>query len=478
VVARAHDGRIAARSLDVARQAPLAGSKRLVPPTPEPAPDVVGPFELARRMRTNGVTIYARPAYEEELLRRSFFGRASLVLNAPDAIRHVLVDNHEAYTRTNATLRILRPLLGQGLFLSEGPDWRHQRRTLAPAFTPKAANLLVPHMLAPTEALLAELHAAGGAPVNLFAAVQRLALEIAGRTMFSLEMRAHSGALRDWIGRYGVRLARPHLLDVLLPVGIPTPHDIARRFFGRGWMAFFEGLMARRRQAGAGGAPPRDLFDLLLAARDPETGQAFTPAQLRDQAATMIMAGHETTAVALSWALYLLALAPEVQDRAAAEAKQAESGADGAPALDRLACTRAIIDETMRLYPPAYVIVRAAREPDEVAGVRVRPGDLVVVSPWVLHRHQRRWADPDAFDPERFMPGAPPVSRYAYLPFGVGPRVCIGAHFALAEATLVLSRLLKNFRIELASQQPVMPVAIVTTQPDHQPPFRLLPRGV
>ncbi|MFL5182054.1 MAG: cytochrome P450 [Microvirga sp.] len=180
----------------MARQAPLAGSKRLVPPAPEPAPDVVGPFELARRMRTNGVTVYARPAYEEEVLRRSFFGRASLVLNAPDAIRHVLVDNHEAYTRTNATLRILRPLLGQGLFLSEGPDWRHQRRTLAPAFTPKAANLLVPHMLAPTEELLAELHAAGGAPVNLFAAVQRLALEIAGRTMFSLEMRAHSGALR------------------------------------------------------------------------------------------------------------------------------------------------------------------------------------------------------------------------------------------------------------------------------------------
>ena len=240
-------------------------------------------------------------------------------------------------------------------------------------------------------------------------------------------------------------------------------------------MAFFEALIARRRQAGA--AQPRDLFDLLLAARDPETGQAFSPAQLRDQAATMIMAGHKTTAVALSWGLYLLALAPDVQDRAAAEAQDAGTDPDGAPRFDRLAYTRAVIDEAMRLYPPAYVIVRAAREPDEVAGVRIRLGDLIVVSPWLLHRHRRRWSDPDAFDPERFMPGAPGMKRYAYLPFGVGPRVCIGAHFALTEAVLVLPPLLKSFRIELASTLPVMPVAIVTTQPDHQPPFRLLPRA-
>jgi cytochrome P450 len=135
-----------------------------------------------------------------------------------------------------------------------------------------------------------------------------------------------------------------------------------------------------------------------------------------------------------------------------------------------------VVDEAMRLYPPAYVIVRTAREPDEVAGLPVRPGDLVVISPWVLHRHRRRWTNPDAFEPERFLPGAPAVDRYAYLPFGVGPRICIGAHFALTEATLVLSRLLQSFRIELASSEPLMPIAVVTTQPDHQPWFRLKPR--
>src|SRR5215217_7668457 len=196
------------RSLNMADRAILTTSKRLVPPAPEPAPDAMGPFELARRMRANAITFYPHRAYEEEVVQQRYFGRTMHILNAPDAIRHVLVDNHERYGRTRATLRILRPLLGQGLFLSEGPDWRHQRRTLSPAFTLKAVSLLASHMLGPTEEAIADLRAAGDQPVNLFAVVQRLALEIAGRTMFSLEMREHKAALRDMVGRYNVRLAR------------------------------------------------------------------------------------------------------------------------------------------------------------------------------------------------------------------------------------------------------------------------------
>jgi cytochrome P450 len=442
-----------------------------VPPVPEPAPDGTGALQLARRMRTNGITAWGRRAYEDEVVARPFFGRKSVLVNAPDGIRRVLVDNHEAYERTKASVRLLRPMLGEGLLLSEGREWRHQRRTLAPAFTPKAIAPLVPHMLAPTQRLIDDLRAAAPGPVDVFSVVQRLALDIAGRTMFSLEMDEESERLRGFVTRYGEGLGRPRLLDFLLPLSIPSPHDVARHFFRRRWTAFIHTLMEARKRQGSAAEQPRDLFDVLLAARDPETGAAFSPAQLGDQVSTMILAGHETTAVTLFWSLYLLSRAPDVQARVADEA-----AASSAPALERHPYTRAVVDEAMRLYPPAYVIVRAAREADEICGTPVAPGDLVVVSPWVLHRHQRLWRDPGAFDPRRFLPGAPPIDRFAYLPFGVGPRVCIGAHFALTEATLVLSRLVGAFRFSLADTTPVLPVAIITTRPDRHPPFRIVPR--
>ena len=187
----------------------------------------------------------------------------------------------------------------------------------------------------------------------------------------------------------------------------------------------------------------------------------------------MILAGHETTAVALCWSVYLLAQLPEVQERIAQEAASALSDSGEEAQLSKLTYTRAVLDEVMRLYPPAYVIVRAARQRDTVAGVEMKPGDLAIIAPWLLHRHRKRWHEPDAFIPERFLPSAPAVDRFAYLPFGVGPRVCIGAHFALTEATLVLAELMRSFRIELMTTRPVLPVAVVTTQPDHAPQFRL-----
>ena len=207
--------------------------------------------------------------------------------------------------------------------------------------------------------------------------------------------------------------------------------------------------MAERRAAGKNeGAPPRDLFDLMDAARDPETGESFTDEQLGDQVATMILAGHETTATALFWSLYLLALDPATQDRVAAEVESAS--VDGGFELERLKFTRAVIDETMRLYPPAFLIARAAAGPDTVAGLPVKKKDVILIAPWLLHRHEKLWRDPNAFIPSRFMAPAPPPDRFAYLPFGVGPRVCIGAHFALVEATLALAKLIGAFRVGLA----------------------------
>src|SRR6266702_6403978 len=298
-------------------------------------------------MRVSPIGTWGQRAYEEDIIQGRLFGRSSFILNTPDAIRHVLVDNYENYTRTPAGIRVLRPIPGQGLLIAEGRAWKHQRRTLAPAFTPRAVTPLVPHMIVVTDETIAKLRATCGQPVDLREAMQRMALEIAGRTMFSFEMSRHGPTLRDFVMEYGARLARPHLLDLMLPQGWPSPQDFSRARFRKRWTSFVAMLMAERRAAGKNeGAPPRDLFDLMGDARDPETGNAFSDEQLGDEVATMILAGHETTATTLFWALYLLALDPETQDQVAAEVKGLPSGPT--PDVERLRFTRAVIDETMR----------------------------------------------------------------------------------------------------------------------------------
>jgi cytochrome P450 len=447
----------------------------LVPPSAPRAPETMTFFGRLKAMRESVIGTWGQRAYEEDILQGRFFGHSSFILNTPDAIRHVLVDNYENYTRTPAGFRVLRPVLGEGLLIAEGRAWKHQRRTLAPAFTPRAVSTLIPHMIVVTDETIAKLRATCGQPVDLREAMQRMALEIAGRTMFSFEMSRHGPTLRDFVMEYGARLARPHLLDLMLPLSWPSPQDFARARFRKRWTSFVAMLMAERRAAGKNeGAPPRDLFDLMVAARDPETGNAFTDDQLGDQVATMILAGHETTATTLFWSLYLLALDPTSQDQLAAEVQGAT--VTGALDLERLKFTRAVVDETMRLYPPVFLIARAAAGPDTVAGRPVKNKDVILIAPWLLHRHEKLWRDPNAFIPSRFMPGAPPPDRFAYLPFGVGARVCIGAHFALVEATLALAKIIGAFRIELLDQAPVIPVGVVTTQPDRSPMFRITPR--
>ncbi|MGB6240253.1 MAG: cytochrome P450, partial [Bradyrhizobium sp.] len=442
---------------------------------PPLAPDNMTAIGRMKAMRQSAIATWGQRAYEDEIIQGRFFGRSSFILNTPDAIRHVLVDNYENYSRTPAGFRVLRPMLGEGLLIAEGRTWKHQRRTLAPAFTPRAVGTLVPHMVAVTDDTIASLQRISNGPVDLRETMQRMTLEIAGRTMFSFGMERHGATLRDFVMEYGDRLARPHFLDLVLPLNWPAPRDFSRARFRRRWTHFIGELMAERRAAGKlQGAPARDLFDLMEAARDPETNEAFSDAQLGDQVATMILAGHETTATALFWSLYLLALDPVAQEQLATEARQVP--ADGEADLDRLKFTRAVVDETMRLYPPAFLIARSALGADEIAGMPIARKDVILIAPWLLHRHEKLWRDPNAFVPERFLAPAPPPDRFAYLPFGAGPRVCIGAHFALVEATLALARIIAAFRVTLLDKDPVMPMGVVTTQPDRSPMFQITPR--
>lgn len=454
---------------------PSVQRKPLIPPRPPLAPENLSALSRLSLIRRNAIASWSKEAYEEDIVRGRFFRRSSFILNTPETIRHVLVDNYENYTRTPAGFRVLRPILGEGLLLAEGRTWKTQRRTLAPAFSPRAVSLLVPHMVSATDDALTALDAKRGLPVDLREAMQHLALDVAGRTMFSFEIARHGPALRGFVNDYGERLAQPRFLDLLLPLGWPTPKDISRALFRRKWTRFMSMLITERKAKGGEGNAPRDLFDLMIAARDPETNEAFTDAQLGDQVSTMILAGHETTAVALFWALYLLSLDPVTQEEVAREAGPVVA-AGGVPDFSRLPFTRAVIDETLRLYPPAFLIVRAARGPDAVAGLSIAPGDVLMIAPWVLHRHEKLWRDPNAFEPTRFLPGNPQPDKFAYLPFGVGPRVCIGAQFAITEATLVLAKLIATFKVELLDKASITPTAVVTTQPDRAPMFRLVRR--
>jgi cytochrome P450 len=447
-----------------------------IPPLPPMPKKELSFLQFLRAIRTNALGMWTEAAYREDVLHRRLLGRSTMLINAPDAIHRVLVDNPENYRRSPASIRILRPITGNGLLLSTGDDWRLQRRTIAPALAPRSLPILARHIVGCAQDAIATLSAQSGESPNLLAAMQHLALDIAGRSMFSLETRQYGAAMRRLLAEFALRYARPHLLDMVLPPSIPTLRDLGRRRFQRRWMALIEDIM-RARLAAPLTETPRDLFDLLLAARDPETGKGFSREQLRDQVATMILAGHETTAVALFWSLVLLAGAPDEQRRVVAEVCEIDftpgTSMEVVPALVR---TRAVISEALRLYPPVFTMVRQAIGPDRAGPIDIPRGAILMIAPWVLHRHRRLWRDPDAFDPSRFMPDAPSPNRFAYLPFGAGPRVCVGAQFALTEATLVLAMMIKAFEIQLDDPASVLPVAVVTTQPDHPPAFRLRPR--
>jgi len=421
--------------------------------------------KIATGLRNNALAGFPPEAFENFTVARNFVGHRQIIVSDPAAIRHVLIENAENYRRTASVARLLDPVIGRGLFLADGDDWRTQRRIAAPAFAPRVMPQVAAEVAAVADKFVATLGNEAGQAVELFPRLQLLALEVAATALFSLDLADEGPALRAEMQRYAEGIGRPSLLDFLLPRGWPTPLSFARWRFRRIWMKLIAAVLATR-DATSG----EDLFSLMARSG---TGSE----RLTEQSATMLMAGHETTAVALFWAVNLIAAVPEAQDRIAAEAAPLDlSRESAAAALPSLVYTRAVVDEALRLYPPAFSLVRQARAADAAAGLEIPRHAVVLIVPWVLHRHRRLWRDPDLFDPARFLPDAEPPERFSYLPFGAGPRACIGAQFALTESVLVLARLAQMFRIERIDNQPVLPVAMITLQPDHSPLFRLTPR--
>lgn len=390
-----------------------------------------------------------------------------LLLYHPDAIEELLVARNRDFVKSPG-VRLLRPLLGEGLLLSENETWLRQRRLIQPAFHRQRVAGYGDLMTR-----LAEAHGAGWKPgdiIDVHAEMMALTQAIVAKTLFDADVSgdAHDAiqAAKVLAEDFGARLKSFRLI----PYWLPTPRNLRSRRAVRRLDAIVHRIIAARQQSQEDRG---DLLSMLVQARDADDGTRMTAQQLRDEVMTIFMAGHETTAVALSWTWYLLAQHPDVDARLAAELREVLADRRATVAdLPRLKYVERVVTEAMRLYPPAYGLGRQAVRATEVAGRAIGAGDIVIVPTWVVHRDPRWFEEPEAFRPERWEGDlAQRLPRYAYFPFGGGPRQCIGNGFAMMEAILVVAVIAQRFRLSLVPGQRIMPAPYVTVRP--QPGIRV-----
>jgi cytochrome P450 len=398
----------------------------------------------------------------------------------PDAARHILQDNNRNYTKIpHPTNAMLKTVLGNGLLVNDGDSWLHQRRLAQPAFHRQRIAAFAETMgeVAETTVRRWDETVAPGERRDLSEEMMRLTLEIVGRTLFSLDLTGAADKVGHAFSRVNETVmdlnARPlGPIEVRLPF-VPATRELRRN------VGILDGVVddiIRRRRASGEDVP--DLLGLLMGARDEDTGQAMDDRQLRDEVMTIMLAGHETTALALTWTFYLLAQHPEWRERLEGEVDRELGGR--APLmvdLPRLPLTRMVLEEAMRLYPPAWGVGRWCNEADVVSGYDVPAGSVVSFSTFLLHRHPEFWDEPERFDPERFTPEREAARpRFAYLPFGGGPRQCIGRDFALAEGIILLATIAQHYHFELQPGYRAELDANITLRPKGGLPVTFQPR--
>ena len=371
----------------------------LIPPAASLPDRPLTGFRLIGAMRRNMLSIWGPRAYELPIIHGKLYGRERILVNDPAAIRRVLIENPAAYEKPAPTRRLTRPIIGEGVFLSEGTEWRRQRRVLSPAFTPAHVEQLTPHFAAAAEGLIQTW--TGKGRVQLFRTLQEAALDAASRSMFSLPIGGAGGRIAELVRVYAKGPGRPNPFDMIAQdEGDFAWFSPGRRAFRRRWLREVDQMVDARRSQGSGGRV--DLLELLMAARDSETGEGLSNAEIRDQAATMLAAGFETTAGAMFWTLYLLARDLGEQARIRAEILADPPSASLAETGRRWPRLRRAVLEALRLYPSAPLLFRMALEPDRLLNVEVPKGAIVIIAPWIVHRHRKLWDQPDAFMPDRF----------------------------------------------------------------------------
>lgn len=440
---------------------------RFRPVVPRPLTRPLGLFAFLKAARKNPITTWMEAHFRLPVVAaEGAMGRITVVSD-PALIRYLLVENADAYRKDDLQRRVLAPGLGNGLLSAEGDEWRLQRRTLAPIFNARTVRDFSDAMNAAGAKLAKRLARRGGKEVDVALEMTRVTLDVLERTIFTQGLPGDPDALGRAITRFLEAVGPIDPLDVIgVPDFVPRIGRLRARPAGRYFAEVVDDLIARRKALMETGEPPRDLLTLLLAAQDPETGNGLSDLAVKANIVTFIAAGHETTANALTWALYCLSQDLSAQARVEAEVDAAGAGYFSA---DELPFTRAVIEEAMRLFPPVPFLSRQAVRDDRLGRIKVPRGSLVMVAPWVLHRHHLLWDEPDAFMPERFLPeNRDRIPRFAYLPFGAGQRVCIGQSFSVQEAVIVLAHVVRAVRFRMADDHPPMtPLHRVTLRPEH-----------
>ena len=436
-------------------------------PQPVRVPLVTEPWGILKSLqmaRKNVLSIIPDIATKQPMVSGKTGKRWHMVMD-PTAIRQILLDKLDDYPKSVVTKNLLKPAIGESLFIAEGAHWRWQRRAAAPVFSHRNVMNLTPIMSAAAERAAGRITDAGPRAVNMLDEMVTTTFDVIGDVTFSggdtFDRDKVHGAIDDYIAEAG----KISLFDILgFPDWVPRPGRLMSGKALKEMKGMADQAIEERGKRGHEGVP--DLLDLLQQGIDPETKRKMSTAELRDNLLTFIVAGHETTALTLAWSMYLVGFDQDVQDRARNEAQTVLQGrACTGEDVEKLPFTRMIIDEALRMYPAAGIISRTAQKKDTLGGREVLPGDTVMIPIYALGRNELLWDDPDTFRPERFK-DRKAINRYAYLPFGDGPRICIGASFALQEAVIILATLLSRFKFTPVAGKDPEPVMILTLRPE------------
>jgi cytochrome P450 len=440
----------------------------------EPPDQPLPVFRLLRTVVDNPIKAWPRAVYRDRLYRWRVLGQDTVYVMAPDLIRTVLLEDADNFEKGEIARRTLGPGLGDSILIADGSRWRWQRRAVAALFRPERIREFLPEMIAAAERTRDRWQAMPpGAEIDVAHEMMRTTFDVILRTMLpgrgsidtELMERSVTSGLEStsWIVALAI---------VRAPSWVPYPGIYRTQRDRKRLHSILESLILEARRTPGNG---NDLLSHLMNATDPETGKSMNTVDIRNNLMTFITAGHETTALALTWTFYLLSLHPEIEERLRGEIAAVTGGGPVRPDhIEALVFTNQVIQEAIRLYPPAALIVRAARRDVVLDKEQIRAGTTVYVPVYAVHRHEKLWSEPDRFDPSRFEPeSAKALDRFSYLPFGAGPRTCIGQNFAQVEATAVMASILRSFQLKLRPGHTPEPRLRVTLRPAGGMPMRL-----